>query len=191
MAKKKGVKTPVKWSEGKIELAYSFSLLGLTNKELAECFNVSLDTIHYWLRTKPAFRIAVERGRKFADAKVASSFFQKAIGYEHEEQHVIVNRVKEYNDEGKLIREYSKPEIVTTIKRYPPDTKAIQYWLNNRTRNNTNNWAQAITHEINGNITNNIQINNNEVQLQDASLEELKLLESIGLKLNEGGTEND
>ena len=54
-------------------LARKFCILGATNENLAELFEVSVATISNWLRDFPEFKEAVTQGRTVADADVAES----------------------------------------------------------------------------------------------------------------------
>jgi hypothetical protein len=52
-------------------IAYKFCLLGATNEDLAELFEVSRNTIGNWLTRYPEFKKAMQDGRDVADADVA------------------------------------------------------------------------------------------------------------------------
>ena len=108
-----------------VKQAYELSLLGLTDEEMANVFDVSCATIYNWKRDFPEFLEATKRGKEQADAKVAMSLFRRATGYSHK-------AVKIMQYEG-------NPVEVDYIERYPPDTMACIYWLNNRQRKN---WTQ-------------------------------------------------
>lgn len=93
-------------------------LLGATDEEIANAFNVSETTINNWKKKYIEFSLALKEGKQIADAKVAQSLFNRALGYEHEEDKI-------FNDQG-------VPLIVPTVKHYPPDTTAAIFWLKNR-----------------------------------------------------------
>lgn len=101
-----------------IEQAYNYCLLGATDVQLAEFFNVTESTINLWKKKQPEFADALKRGKMFADALVAHSLFKRANGYSHPETHINFH-------EGKI----TQTEIT---KHYPPDTTACIFWLKNR-----------------------------------------------------------
>ena len=99
-------------------MAFKLSLLGLTDKEMADVFGVSEVTLNAWKKRHPPFLKSLKAGKDMADAKVAQSLYKRALGYSHKD-----TDIKMY--EGKVI----KTEI---IKQYPPDTTAGIFWLKNR-----------------------------------------------------------
>lgn len=92
--------------------------LGATDKELADFFGVAVSTISKWKVDYPSFSEALKQGKELADARVASSLYNRAVGYEHKED--------------KIFQYEGAPIIVPTVKRYPPDTTAGIFWLKNR-----------------------------------------------------------
>lgn len=100
------------------EQAYKLALLGATNEELADFFNVARSTLSLWMKDIPEFSGAIKRGKILADSEVAEKLYHRAKGYEHPEDKVFLH-------EGKAV-------IVHTIKHYPPDTGAAMAWLKNR-----------------------------------------------------------
>lgn len=92
--------------------------LGATDKEIADFFEVSVDTVYEWKKVHPEFSESIKNGKEIADAEVASKLFHRATGYEHAEDDIrAVN--------GEIV-------ITPTIKHYPPDTTAAIFWLKNR-----------------------------------------------------------
>ena len=93
-------------------------LLGATDAELADFFEVSESTINNWKIEHPRFLESIKKGKNLADATVAESLYKRANGYEHKEDKI-------FNDNGVAL-------VVPTIKRYAPDTTAAIFWLKNR-----------------------------------------------------------
>lgn len=116
MTKKIG--RPSKYRDEYAELAFHYCLLGATDKQLADAFGTTEQTINGWKRAHPAFFESLRRGKSEADARVASSLYHRALGYEHEE-----DDIRALN--GEIV-------ITPTIKHYPPDTTAAIFWLKNR-----------------------------------------------------------
>jgi len=97
---------------------YKLCLLGATDAEIAEFFEVDERTINRWKVEHAEFCQSLRAGKVEADANVGHSLYQIATGYEHPED---------------VIMQYQgKPVIVPTIKHYAPDYKAISLWLRNR-----------------------------------------------------------
>lgn len=92
--------------------------LGATDKEIADFFEVTEQTINNWKSDFPEFFESIKKGKIIADAEVAESLFKKATGFTNEE-------VKIFQSDG-------KPLIVPFTAYYPPDTAAINIWLKNR-----------------------------------------------------------
>ncbi len=111
-------------------IAYKFCLLGATNEDLAELFEVSLSTVNNWLARYPEFRKAVQEGRDVIDADVAHSLAQKAKGFTHADVKVLVID--------------GAPQEVEYNRYFPPDTQAAIFWLRNRRRKQ---WREVIEHE--------------------------------------------
>tara|TARA_R110002020_G_scaffold70727_3_gene183438 strand:+ start:1376 stop:1885 length:510 start_codon:yes stop_codon:yes gene_type:complete len=115
--------------------AEKLCLLGSTDKDMADFFDVSESTINLWKQKHPEFSESIKRGKISADANVASRLYKRAIGYEH--------------DEDKIFNNNGEPLIVPTIKHVQPDTTAAIFWLKNR---QPKMWrdSQNIDHTTNG-----------------------------------------
>jgi hypothetical protein len=62
-----------------IEQAFKFALLGLTNDEMADAFDVSHQTFYNWCKLYPEFLESLKRGRADADAHVSKSLYRQAL----------------------------------------------------------------------------------------------------------------
>jgi hypothetical protein len=100
------------------EQAHAHCLLGATNAGLAELFEVAPRTIDYWIANIPEFATAVREGRAVADARVARSLYERAVGYSRTIEQTALHRGEER-------------KLVNTV-HYPPDTGACIFWLRNR-----------------------------------------------------------
>lgn len=83
-------------------LAYKYALLGATDKQLAEFFDVTEKTINNWKHEHVEFLHALKDGKDVADANVAEALYKRATGF------------------------------TVADKYYPPDTAAAFIWLKNR-----------------------------------------------------------
>lgn len=102
------------------EHAYKLCLLGATDAEMADIFEVSESTLNLWKQQHPEFSESIKRGKAQADANVAERLYQRAIGYSHE-------AVKIFMPQGA-----SQPVYAPYTEHYPPDTQAASLWLRNR-----------------------------------------------------------
>ena len=100
------------------EQAYKLALLGCTDREMAEFFDVSEKTLIAWRSKFPKFLQSTRRGKIKADAEVSKSLYERALGYSH-------GATKFFNHDGRIITE-------DYTEHYPPDTAAASLWLRNR-----------------------------------------------------------
>ena len=65
-------------------IAYQLTLLGATDKQLAEAFSVSERTINNWKEnedgSESSFMQSIKKGKIAADGEIAHSLYQRAIG---------------------------------------------------------------------------------------------------------------
>lgn len=114
------------------DMAYKFALLGLTDAEMAALFDVSEATFNTW-KDDPKFLESLNAGKDIADAEIASSLYDRAKGYEIEKE-VPTKMTRVEYDNGKRALQ-TEEVVITKVKEIvPPDTRAIQYWMNNRRR---------------------------------------------------------
>ena len=102
------------------KLARKFCILGATNENLADAFEVSVATISNWLRDFPEFKEAVTQGRMVADADVAERLYTRATGYDREG--------------SRWFQTPEGPQEVKVTQHYAPETAACMFWLRNRRR---------------------------------------------------------
>lgn len=132
--KKKGLPgRPSKYKREYDQQALKLCLLGATDKELADFFEVSEDTINEWKRVHESFSVSVKSGKERADAEVATKLYQRALGYSHPDTDI---RVVDH-------------EIVMTdiVKHYPPDATSAIFWLKNRQKER---WRDRVVNEHQG-----------------------------------------
>lgn len=109
---------PTKYKAEFAEQARKLCLLGATDEELADFFEVCEATINNWKAEHIGFLESIKKGKRMADSEVASKLFHRATGYEHED-----TDIKMF--EGEIIK-------TKLVKHYPPDTAAAIFWLKNR-----------------------------------------------------------
>lgn len=111
--------------------------LGATDKELADFFGVSEQTVNTWKQEHPAFLESLKDGKGLADAEVADKLFKRATGYEHS-----AVKISATPDGREHITEYTE--------KYPPDTTAAIFWLKNR---RPDLWRDKTEQKLTGDIT--------------------------------------
>lgn len=119
--------------------AKKLCLLGATDLEIADFFNVNVATIYRWKNTQQKFCDALKAGKAQADARVERSLYAKATGYMHD-------AVKIFQNEG-------VPVIVPFREHVPPDTTACIFWLKNR---KPKEWRDVHKHEIDATTTKHV-----------------------------------
>jgi len=102
--------------------AFKFALLGMTDEEQAEAFRIDYVTFNDWMKRYPEFSQAVTRGKAPADANVAASYYQRALGYDQPTEKIFYDK-----DTGKIVR-------AETFTHIPADPGAALNWLKNRQR---------------------------------------------------------
>jgi hypothetical protein len=142
---------PTKYKSEFNDQAYKLCLLGATDKEIADFFEVNEDTVHEWKKVYPQFSESVKRGKIIADAEVASSLHKRAVGYKfdevtYEKVDMKIDGVEEEDDEMKT--EAFKKKIVT--KEIAPDPGAALNWLKNRQKDK---WRDKQEVEHSGQVT--------------------------------------
>ena len=143
---------PTNYKKEYDEQAYKLCLLGATDKEMADFFNVKEQTINNWKKNHPSFFESIKRGKIVADANVAKSLYNRALGYYHPEDKI-------FNDNG-------EPLIVPTVKHYPPDPTAAIFWLKNR---KPAEWRDKRETELTGKDGGPIQVVKFEGELEEWS----------------------
>lgn len=124
---------PTKYKEEYAEQAYKLCLLGHTDEELAQFFEVHVSTIYQWKIDYPEFSDAIKNGKEFADVEVVRSLYKRATGMSLKKQVV--------KGEGAIV------EVEDEI---PPDTTAMIFWLKNR---QPKKWRDKQVTEHEGGIT--------------------------------------
>jgi hypothetical protein len=126
---------PVKYKPEMNDLGYKLCLLGCTDQQLADFFEVNASTINAWKKDYPDFGEALKEGKIKADAQVAATLFKRAMGYEYSEEtfeKIDSKEVLDITSNEALTQPAYKKKIVT--KHLPGDIGAIVMWLKNRQR---------------------------------------------------------
>ena len=109
---------PTKYQEANAEQARKLCLLGYTDAELADFFEVSEATINNWKLDHSEFLESIKKGKAVADGDVASNLYHRAMGYTAKEKR-----------EEKTAEGFKE---VDAEKHIPGDVTAMIFWLKNR-----------------------------------------------------------
>ena len=130
------------FNEEMIQQVEMLALLGATQEQIAEFFNLHIDTITKWARNESPkykrFQEALKRGKLEADMKVARGLYRRAVGFTYEELEVNESMLR--TKEGKETN-HKIVNTKRTMKYVVPDVKACIHWLRNRQRDGI--WTEA------------------------------------------------
>lgn len=99
--------------------AEKLCLLGATDEQLAEFFEVCSKTIQRWSAQHPEFCLALKDGKTAADQRVERSLYHRAVGYTYDAVKIFMTK------EG-------EPLYAPYKEHVPPDVTATIFWLKNR-----------------------------------------------------------
>lgn len=116
------------------EQAEKLCKLGATDKEMADFFGVSEQTLNAWKHAQPDFLESLRSGKMLADANIAARLYSRAMGYTHEAVKIAVSPTGEHHQ-------------VPYVEHYAPDTTAAIFWLKNR---RPDQWRDKQTQEVTG-----------------------------------------
>lgn len=142
-------------------------MMGATEAQIADYFEVNVSNFRKWKVKLPEFRAVIVQAKKDFNANVANSLYRRAIGYSHQavkiiydskraemEYHKYFDALKKWEDAG--MDPHTKPappdEEAGVIKvpykeRFAPDTNAIKFYLTNR---QPEHWKEKNTTELTG-----------------------------------------
>lgn len=152
---------PTKYRKEFSNTAYQLALLGATDNQVAEAFDINVSTLYEWKIKYKGFSEALKRGKIQADGLVARALFRRATGFKYAEvtfELIDTKEVIEATSAGDLVKgNLYRKKVVT---RYlPPDPGAAMSWLKNRqkelwrdkqeieTTNTNYNFEQILTPE--------------------------------------------
>ena len=144
---------PTKYKQEYNEQAYKLTLLGYTDKDLADFFNVQEETINNWKKRHKQFFKSITQGKDIADANVTEKLYNRSMGYTYKETKIVRKKIvinKDTGEEGEVI------ETTVTEKHLPADVQAASKWLGNRQRkkwkHDPNKHEEEAQHQHNGDV---------------------------------------
>jgi hypothetical protein len=120
---------PTKYKPEYAEQVFKLCLLGATDAEIANFFEVDERTVNNWKNDYPEFFQSIKDGKEKADAEIANSLYNRAKGYKQQ-------TVKVFQYQG-------DPVIVPVVEHVAPDTGAAIFWLKNR---QPKRWRDRVEH---------------------------------------------
>lgn len=115
--------------------ARKLCLLGATDEEMADFFEVDVRTIYRWKLKHDEFCQALKAGKEAADERVERSLYQKAIGYRQQAVKIF------------MPANATQPVFANYVEHMAPDTTAAIFWLKNR---RSAEWRDKQEHEHTG-----------------------------------------
>lgn len=109
---------PTDYTPKHVNQAYKLALLGYTDKEIAEFFEIAESTLNLWKEKHPEFMESLKKGKAESDTQVEESLRMRAMGFEKKIDELIVTK------DG-VVSEQS-------TKYFPPDPTSAIFWLKNR-----------------------------------------------------------
>ncbi len=106
----------------------------MSQRDIAEALGIGHATLERWLKDHPELRAQYALGREDATDHVERSLYERATGYSHPSEKIVV--VSDGNNSG------SHVERVEITEHYAPDPVSLKMWLTNR-RNKQ--WADKTT----------------------------------------------
>lgn len=145
---------PTDYTPDHTKKAKKLAILGLSNKAIADVFEVAESTIYEWKKNFPEFSKALTDGKIEADARVASKLYKRAVGYRIRETTYErigpLDSIRNDADGINTSQELYRKRVV--VKHIIPDVGAQTLWL--RTRQ-PDTWRdnRTIDHNFNGPVS--------------------------------------
>lgn len=170
MSQGQGGGAPTKYDVKYNKQAYKLCLLGYTDKELADFFEVEESTINNWKIKHPRFLESMKKGKADADTNVVQSLYKRAMGYDYKEvsfEKIDGKEALEVTPDSIIATDQYKKKIV--VKALAGDVTAAIFWLKNR---QPKKWRDKQEVENTGNVVNyNVPLTKEEAVELDNWLE--------------------
>ena len=105
-------------------------LMGATDRNLADFFEVNETTINRWKKAHPEFCQSISEGKLIADANVVHSLYSRAVGMSVIKTHLATHQ--------------GEVTAIEYLEHIPPDVKACIFWLKNRQKGH---WRDVFSHK--------------------------------------------
>lgn len=149
---------------------------GWNDKKVADFLNITKEAWIKW-KNEQEDLLNLEDWRRQHSHLIERKLSEVARGYSHPEEKIFLG------PGGTVVR-------AETMKHYPPNVQAIQYWLNNQMKKDWKSHEQlSITGKGDGPLQ--VETRPKKISLSDFTEEELALIASAGKKLNQEENEID
>jgi transposase-like protein len=119
---------PTKYKNEYCDRAFDFSLIGMTDGEIAGALKIDEATLYRWKNNYPDFCESIKRGRDRFDTEVVEQALrERAAGYNYQEE--VMTR--------------DGPSVIT--KRFHGSDTAAIFWLKNR---QSGRWRDRVEHDV-------------------------------------------
>lgn len=122
---------PTEYKREYNDQAYKLCLLGATDNDLADFFNVTEQTINNWKKEYEEFFESINAGKEIADMDVAFSLHQGTKDRIVTEKKGFKVKKVYYDENGKRVEE-ERIEMIDEERVIPSDFRNVQFWLKNR-----------------------------------------------------------
>lgn len=120
------------WLEDdKLILLESWARDGLTYEQIANNVGIDTATLYRWREKNCNICNALKKGKEVVDIEVENALKKNAIGFSYVEQAISTEKEVIYEN-GKRVKEISKPVVIEVTKYKQPETIAQIFWLKNR-----------------------------------------------------------
>jgi hypothetical protein len=148
--------------EPKLLLVAKWARNGLTDKDIAEKLDISVDSMVEYKKQFPELSESLKVNKEEADTRVENMLYKRAMGYQYEE--ITIEQIELKMGSGENVMYQPATKTKTVIKEVVPDTTAQIFWLKNRDQRN---WRDKQDIEHSGQMT-------NKIDLSGLSVEDLK-----------------
>lgn len=122
---------PTLYKEIYNDQAFKLCLLGATDSELADFFDIAESTLNLWKTKHPEFVESIRAGKVAADLKIAGALYDGAMDRLIPTQQAVKVKSVYWDENGKRC-EKETVEVVEVMQGVPGDFRNQRFWLMNR-----------------------------------------------------------
>ena len=137
--------------EDKLILLEAWARDGLTDEQIAHNMGINVASLYNYKNKYLEIFNALKKGKEVVDIEVENALKKNATGFTYVEQVVSTEREVIY-DNGKRVKEISKPVVIEITRYKQPETIAQIFWLKNR---KSDKWKDKVEQEENEEAINN------------------------------------
>lgn len=157
-------------SEEKLLLLTNWARKGLTDEDISKNIGISRSTLSEWKKRYSDISAALNTGAREADAVVENSLFEQTIGKVVTLKRPQKLREKTYDEQGKLVSESERVEMVDFQEYVPANVTATIFWLKNRL---PDLWRDKISADLGGKIEKIEQLSDEDRELLERTVKTL------------------